>query len=154
MVLSIDIWERYNIGQSMLKLVMLSMMFSQLTRHSKLLMMCLQVMQYLCLMDTASTNQYIPSPCSVVSGQVHKDISIGNIIIVKNNGCIHRLLSDLEYMKAMSNKSVSLDSRTVCFDIKDRVFLMFDQDMLYFIPFKIHSGEKIIPSAVMTWQNG
>jgi len=57
-------------------------------------------------------------------------------------------------MKAMSNKSVSLNSKTVYFDIKDRVFLMFDQDMLYFILFKIHSGEKIIPSAVMTWQNG
>jgi len=96
-------------------------------------------------MNTASADQYIPSPCSIVSSWVHKNISIDNIIIVENDGCIHRLLSDFEYAKVMSNESPN--PKTVCFDIKNRIFLIFDQDMLYFMPFKIHSGEKIIPSA-------
>jgi len=64
---------------------------------------------------------------------------------VENNGYIYRLLSDIEYAKVMSNESPN--PKTVCFDIKDRIFLMFDQDTPYFMPFKIHSGEKIIPSA-------
>ena len=47
----------------------------------------------------------------------------------------------------MSNESASPDPKTVCFDIKDRVFLTFDQGTPYFMPFEIHSGEKIISPA-------
>ena len=39
MVFSVDTWQRCNIGWSMLRSAMLSMMFSRLTRHSKPLMM-------------------------------------------------------------------------------------------------------------------
>ena len=66
---------------------------------------------------------------------------------MENDGCIHGLLSDFEYAKAMSNESASPDPKTVRFDIKDRIFLMFDQGTPYFMPFEIHSGEKIIPPA-------
>ena len=78
---------------------------------------------------------------------MHRDISIGNIIIVENNGCIRGLLSDFEYAKAMNNESASPDPKTVRFDIKDRFSLTFDQGTPYFMPFEIHSGEKIIPFA-------
>ena len=66
---------------------------------------------------------------------------------MENDGCIHGLLSDFEYAKAISNESASPDPKTVRFDIKDRIFLMFDQGTPYFMPFEIHSGEKIIPPA-------
>ena len=66
---------------------------------------------------------------------------------MENNGCIRGLLSDFEYAKAMNNESASPDPKTVRFDIKDRFSLTFDQGTPYFMPFEIHSGEKIIPFA-------
>ena len=65
---------------------------------------------------------------------------------MENDGCIHGLLSDFEYAKAMSNESASPDPKTVRFDIKDRIFLMFDQGTLYFMPMEIHRGRKYTPA--------
>ena len=78
---------------------------------------------------------------------MHRDISTGNTIIVENNGCIRGLLSDFEYAKAMDNESASPDPKTVRFDIKDRIFLTFDQGTPYFMPLEIHRGEKYLPPA-------
>ena len=78
---------------------------------------------------------------------MHRDISTGNIIIVENNGCIRGLLSDFEYAKAMDNESATPDPKTVRFDIKDRIFLTFDQGTPYFMPLEIHRGEKYLPPA-------
>jgi len=53
--------------------------------------------------------------CTVLVLQSHAKshalCSLAYIIAVKNNGCIHGLLSDLEYAKAMSNESASLDPK-------------------------------------------
>ena len=61
---------------------------------------------------------------------------------MENNGCICGLLSDFEYAKAMNNESASPDPKTVRFDIKDRIFLTFDQGKPYFMPLEIHRGRK------------
>ena len=74
---------------------------------------------------------------------VHRDISTGNIIVVEDDkGCVCGFLSDLEYAKAMSNESLSSDPKTVCFDVKDRSCLTFDQGTPYFIPLEIHAGKR------------
>ena len=73
---------------------------------------------------------------------MHRDISTDNIIVVEDNGCIRGLLSDFEYAKAVSNQSASSDPKTVCFDVKDRCCLIFDQGTPYFMPLEIHRGER------------
>ena len=73
---------------------------------------------------------------------MHRDISTGNIIVVENNGSICGFLSDLEYAKAMSTESANSDPKTVCFDVKDRCCLTFDQGTPYFMPLEIHHGER------------
>jgi len=77
-----------------------------------------------------------------LAGWVHRDISTGNIIVVENNGCIRGFLSDLEYAKAMNNESASSDPKTVCFGVKDRCCLIFDQGTPYFMPCEIHLCER------------
>ena len=73
---------------------------------------------------------------------MHRDISTGNIIVVEDNGCIRGFLSDFEYAKAMNNQSASSDPKTVCFDVKDRCCLTFDQGTPYFMPLEIHRGRR------------
>jgi len=60
--------QRHSIGWSMLKLVMLFMMLSQLTRHLKPSTMYSQVTRYLHLLNTVSADQHLLSPHPVVSG--------------------------------------------------------------------------------------
>jgi len=54
-------------------------------------------------------------------------------------------LSDFEYAKATSSQGSSSDPKTVCFDIKDRFFLTFDQGTPYFMPLEIYLGRKFVP---------
>ena len=67
-VLNVNIRQKHSIGWSMLKLAMLFMMLGRLTRHFMLSTMCSQVPRYLHLLNTASADQHLPSPHSVVSG--------------------------------------------------------------------------------------
>ena len=65
MVLNVNTRQRHSIGWSMLKLAMLFMMLSQLTRQ---LTMYSQVTRCLHLLNTVSADQHLPSPHPVVSG--------------------------------------------------------------------------------------
>jgi len=73
-----------------------------------------------------------------LAGWVHRDLSTGNIIVVENNGCVQ----GFEYAKATSNQSSSSDPKTVCFDVKDKCCLTFDQGTPYFMPLEIHRGRR------------
>ena len=77
-----------------------------------------------------------------LAGWVHRDISTGNIIVVESGGSLRGLLSDLEYAKATGTQGSSPDPKTVCFDVKYRFFLTFDQGTPYFMPLEIHRGKK------------
>jgi len=68
MVLNVNTRQRHSIGWSTLKLAMLFMMLSQLTRHLMLLTMYSQVTRCLYLLNTVSADQHLPSPHPVVSG--------------------------------------------------------------------------------------
>jgi hypothetical protein len=45
----------------------------------------------------------------------HRDVSVGNIIVVEIDGSVRGKLSDLEYAKKFSDETFSVDPKTVCF---------------------------------------
>ena len=81
-----------------------------------------------------------------LAGWVHRDISTGNIIVVENGGSLRGLVSDFEHAKATSTQGSSPDPKTVCFHVKNKFFLTFDQGTPYFMPLEIHLDQKYIPN--------
>ena len=49
-----------------------------------------------------------------LAGWTHRDVSVGNIIVVQRDGSFHGKLSDLEYAKKFTEMKISADPKTVC----------------------------------------